>query len=114
MVAPVAVVGVCGFDEDTAFFLGADLRRETPTFALSLSPFVITPGAGRLLRRVADLGAAEPRGEPEFSSSPMLPRRKLVRRFGGSSLTALLALRISVGRLGRVGVAARRAWVTVC
>lgn len=108
MFAPAAVVGVCGFDEDAAFFLGADLRRETPTLALSLSPFVITPGAGRLLRRVAILGPAEPRGEADASSSPTLPRRKLVRRFGGSSLTALLALRISVGRLGRVGVAARR------
>ena len=84
MFAPVAVVGVCGFDEDAAFFLGADLRRETPTLALSLSPFVITPGAGRLLRRVAILGPAEPRGEADASSSPTLPRRKLVRRFGGS------------------------------
>jgi hypothetical protein len=69
---PVAVVGVCGLDEDGAFFLGADLRRDTPTLALSLSPPVITPGTGRLLRRVADRGAAEPRGEPGVSSSPML------------------------------------------
>ena len=106
------MVGVCGF-EAAAFFLGADLRLETPTFALSWSPFVITPGTGRLLRRVGALGA-EPRGEPMFSSSPtgispLLPRRKLTRRLGGSSLTALPALSTRVGRLEGGGVAARRA-----
>lgn len=93
------------------FLLGAALRLETPTLELSASVFVRRPGAGRRFRRpeLFDEAALRVFGEVgvPFGRLALLDRRKLVRRFGGSSETALPALRVIVGLRVAGGVAAR-------
>ena len=91
---------------------GAALRFETPNLAPPSASSVTRPGAGRLLRlppppvvvlvlvTTAGLLEEEPR-KGEVRSWPgrlaLLPLRNPARRFGGSSETALPALRTSVG-----------------
>lgn len=99
------------------------MRLETPTLASPSSRSrARIPGAGRLLRRagLVEVGcdafaAVGDMSEPLFGRLALLPRRRLARRLGGSSETALLAFRTRVGLREPVaaGGVEARCWLRV-